>query len=181
MIDARFIHLPRTAGSSIRVALDLERSALIHRTASRWRELEGEALAFTFVRDPWERVVSLFAFFRRGRAVTPATFRRWILDGLPHPSGRPPILYDGTADAIDVRAGQLEFLAGGEWIGRFEEIDRDFARLCRLLEVSPRQLPRVNAARHPPSAELYDRETVARIGTRYGEDIEWLEAQPPKR
>lgn len=156
---------------------------MIHRTASRWRELEGDAVRlFGFTRDPWDRAVSLFAFFNRSRPtnVVPAEFRAWVVQGCPHPSKRRPILYPGTSDAIDVRAPQLRWLAGVEWIGRFERIGEDFARLLEWLELPPVDLPRENAARHPPPLQLYDDRTVDLIGERYREDVEWLGAEPPK-
>lgn len=175
----RFVHVPRTGGTSVRAALGIHEPET-HLTAEECRRRRAEVRLFAFVRNPWERAVSIYAFFLRGRRVTPVGFRRWVAEGMPHPSGHRPTLYAGEPYAIDVTAPQSAFLEGGvDWIGRHETLADDFRSLCEWLGIDRRALPCENGSEHPAPADLYDDCTLNRIGDLYREDIEWLGYQTP--
>lgn len=176
----RFVHVPRTGGQSVREALGVAECE-IHLPAPEHRRRDPHARLFTFVRNPWDRAVSIYAFFLRGRTVEPDGFRRWVADGLPHPSGQAATLYAGEPYAIDVTAPQARFCEGGvDWMGRYETLAQDFRDLRSWLGLMNRPvLPHVNASAHPPPTDLYDDCTLNRIGELYREDIEWLGYQTP--
>ena len=174
-----FAHVPRTGGQAVRTALGLSMHEM-HLTAAELRRRHGKGLqVFTFVRDPWDRAVSIYAFLHRQREVTPAGFRAWVAGGMLHPCGRPATLYEGTPYAVDVIAPQVEFIRGAEFVGRFECINRDFTRLCVWLGVDQRPLERVNGVSRPHNSQFYDDETIDRIAERYREDIECFGYQAP--
>ena len=174
-----FAHVPRTGGQSIRAALGLTMRE-IHLTSVELRRRLPDCRVFTFVRDPFERAVSIYAFLHRQGRITPAGFRAWVAGGMLHPCGRPATLYEGTDYAIDVTAPQIEFMHDAEWVGRFEHIDEHFAALCNLLDVGPSPVLRVNSGvDRPHYTEFYDDETLSLITERYQEDIEWFEYQIP--
>lgn len=181
-----FVHIPRNGGTSIRQAFGWEMSRFIHERASRLADA-GRAPLFTLVRNPWERAVSLFYFFHRSQAIVrPAYFREWVAAGLPHPSGEEPVLYHGTSRAIDVRSPQVSWLDGPPvQVFRLENLVDDWLRICRLVQGRgiPYALtaPHVNRSReHPPSAKLYDRNSLELIGARYAEDVDCLGYEAPE-
>ena len=89
MIDFTFIHVPRTAGTSLRIFLDLGRKGS-HITALQARERDGEeawnaAFTFAFVRNPWDKVVSWFLHGRkRGFPEYRGSFTHWVERECPH-------------------------------------------------------------------------------------------------
>ena len=64
-----FAHVPRTGGQAVRAALGLSMHE-IHLTLAELRMRHAwEPQVYTFVRDPWERAVSIYAFMHRKREI----------------------------------------------------------------------------------------------------------------
>src|SRR5437868_3464466 len=64
-----FVHIPKSAGISIRHSLSLNLGS--HTTLARYRSLLPprvfeNCFKFTFVRNPWDRLVSAFLFLKKG-------------------------------------------------------------------------------------------------------------------
>jgi len=186
MEEVRLVHIPRTGGTSVRTAFGWELGKDIHWRADSIRRAVPGVRLFTIVRNPWARAVSIFQFFNRtgsfgDRLGRP--FRDWVAAGMPHPSGRPPILYFGTWHAIDVRAPQKHFVDDDVRVFRFENLD--WVGLCRFVEGGRRprrrRRPHVNRSPERPSLRrIYDRATLRLIADRYREDIDWLGYKAPK-
>jgi len=59
------------------------------------------------------------------------------------------------------------------FVGRFENLDEDFAKVCDKLGLGPQSLPHENAARaRRPYRDYYNAQTRALVETLYREDIE---------
>lgn len=169
MTPALFLHAPRTGGQSIRTALGLPLTDIHlppHEHRRRMGAAYDEALRFTFVRNPWDRAVSLFAFMHRHRPhhITPAGFKAWVFDGMISSP-----LYARTAYETPVVAPQALWASHATWVGRYEHLREDFARLCRVLDVDA-TLPHRNAAPRP-TAQWYDDATLNHVGELYHVDV----------
>jgi hypothetical protein len=209
-----FIHIPRTAGQSIEnfflplhgltwktraplllrhnpdPALGPER--LTHLTASEYIDcgyLTCDAFdnyfTFSFVRNPWDRLVSEFRYRRYDEKYT---FKEFVIRWLPNK--------DSYSDAYRHIIPQYRFLyddAGNQlvdFVGRFEKLQSDFDYVCSKLDITNSLLPHVNSSRRNigikgkvksifskktqtrrPYTSYYDEETMEFVQEMYAIDI----------
>jgi len=211
-----FVHIPKTAGKSIEsFFLSLlglnwdQRSSLLlkynndpakgperlaHLTAQEYIELQyltrpqfESAFSFSFVRNPWDRIVSEYRY-RRG--YLRCGFKDYLMHELPEP---------GMSDSSRHILAQKEFIFDGEgnqlvdFIGRFEDLQSDFEEVCRRAGIEPDFLPRAKEAsgarltlserlrqllrlykepRHRHYSGYYDAESREWVATMYAKDIQ---------
>ena len=161
-----FIHIIKTGGSSISTAFGMEKSQC-HFPASSARKLIGEDLwdrcfKFSFVRNPFDKIVSQFFYnshkfgFKKG-----VSFKEYVKawDSGAKISVHPQL----NSDYIDE---DLDF------IGRFENLQKDFDFICDKLDISRRALPHKNKSNHEHYTKYYDEETKSIISKRFAIDLE---------
>ena len=172
-----FVHIPKSAGISLRAALepyaDGQKAAhpnTTHETLPALLAREprlGGYYKCAFVRNPWDRLVSFHAYAReRLRPTVPE------MQGLDF--GQLLRLMDRGAawlDRLYALQPQSGYVRGADFVGRFETLESDFARVCASLDIRA-VLPRKNTSGHGAYAGYYDawgRDFVAR---RYANDID---------
>jgi len=129
---------------------------------------------FCFVRNPWDRLVSLF--FYRQLDQEYENFRKFCLD-FKDQAVEPIGLFNARLNSqfndqvswIIDENGRLMV----DFIGRFERLEEDFSKICRVLGVRNR-LPHRNRSNHTNYREYYDKETIAIVRQRYKRDIEFF-------
>ena len=173
--DVEFIHINKTGGSSVERALGLPFS---HQTASmRVARLGPEEwnrrYSFTFVRNPWDRIVSQYHYRKgRGRLRRDLAFPDWIratlVDGDKDLMGW-PVMFMGQVERISSPTGELLV----DDVYRFESFAEDFARLCRRVRVDA-ALPHKKPSSHEHYSEYYDASTAAIVARAFQRDIEFL-------
>jgi hypothetical protein len=193
-----FVHIPKSAGTSIEKALipvvsqhqdfkDLsedERTkfwlpgnkGLQHLKLRRYQQhykLE-KYFKFAFVRNPWDRAISQIEYLRtRAHAgiLAKGTFKERLQ------------VYCSTKRIIwgqDLGACQLDYLkdASGKlrmnFIGRFETLTADFENICILLGINqPLKLQHIfNSNRSLHYSEFYDDESYTWVKQRFSKDID---------
>lgn len=127
-------------------------------------------LLFTFVRNPWDKVVSAFHFLQQsGKIQDHWTFGDYVKQVLAKewPDGdkhfrlqSPSFLFDGH-------------LIPGMFVGRFERLERDWAYVAGVLGVSS-TLAHRNRSKHEPYADCYDDESREIVRTIYHVEIDAL-------
>jgi len=123
---------------------------------------------FTFVRNPWDRLVSRYHFAKNG-AKAGTSFKDFVQTIHSENTGKGEPSFRRQVDFIfDQEARSLV-----NFIGRFENLSEDFARVCEALGLGRQQLPHVNAApERRPYQEYYDAETKSLVDSMFQADIE---------
>jgi hypothetical protein len=193
-----FIHIPRTAGSSVETVLwpgerteaDLwmgftsrlgnryQTGGLQHLTAALVREAIGARtfdayFKFAIVRNPWDKAVSQYAFMRRRPDL------RELLGMHEDDDFRTYLRLIRNATHVQwqpqvsfVRNERGELLV--DRIVRFENFDEGFASVLQQLGVDG-PVPHVHGADRGPTADYYDDETRALVADYYRDDIAYFD------
>jgi hypothetical protein len=180
-----YLRVPKSANSSIRAALPggVQRRIDIRTLGQR----HPRHLAFSFVRNPWGRLVSVWAEKIRNKPVTRGPYvegvhRCFLRRGLPVRAGMPFAEFADLACALPdertekhLRSQCFYLVRDGalvpRFLGRVEEIAEDWAKLAALAGFEA-PLPHVNPGRHADWASYYDPPLAARVGERYRADVE---------
>jgi len=164
-----FYHIPKTGGTAIRRVLGLDKGKTLHVQSiaqhiywSRKDHLDpGEkAYEFTFVRNPFDRAVSIWAFDRQ------------------HNNNKDS--FDEFVEKLPLQKSEL-YLPQAHWmrgievdfVGRFERLATDVSAVSYALGMARYVVvPVYNASRHRPWREYYENEVTA-DGVReyYNEDF----------
>lgn len=179
---AIFIHLPKTAGTSVSRALGL--SASRHVPAEDYRMANPKKFAkffkFAFVRNPFDRLLSSYAFLQSGgmnaddtsfaqtHVVPFENFEHFVTEGL---AIRPEV-----QNWVHFRT-QIKFLSNKkgrnlmDFTGRFEQLHEDYACIAKILR-KPVELPFTNASNRSDYREIYTTATVDIVRRIYAVDLD---------
>lgn len=171
-----FIHINKTGGSSIEKALGIR---LDHSTAAeKYRQLGSSAwsrkFVFTFVRNPWDKVVSHYHYRvktnQSGLADNHLEFEDWLqrvyVDGDPRYLDKPRMFMPQRQWLLSDSGEMLV-----DYIGRFENLSEDFGEVCKQLDMQARLGHAKPSSRG--SYQQYYSDTGRRIVERhFAEDLE---------
>lgn len=194
-----FVHIPKTGGTSMALALEdramaddiligdtpkarhrRRRLAKLSAPGRLWKhsrlsdidgieELPNSPFVFTMVRNPWDRVVSLYHWARV------QSFEHPLVSGAKELRFRDFVLSPALARAAsnDASESYVKDAAGTvkcDAFVRLEHLDSDLRPVERHLGF-PLHLPHANVSDHPSSATLYDEETRNRVDRLFAPDI----------
>jgi chondroitin 4-sulfotransferase 11 len=184
MDEFLFVHINKTAGSSIESALGLPAR---HCTVDDFIQEVGidgwsRSRSFAFVRNPWDRVVSHYHWRvhtnQTGLGDAHLPFGDWVLATY---RDRDPRYYDKPRMFMP----QLRWLTRDErgaagpievgFVGRFEHLLPEFSRLCEWLgfDQAP-TLPHLRRSGRPAYRPCYDLRTRRVVEDWFKEDLEIL-------
>ena len=206
MKRAIFIHIPRTGGTSIRKSVtdnfdsfyipnqgnvkdDVQFTVLDHRSPgwylrrrriakSRWEQ----SVKIAFVRNPWDRLVSLYKYlssyrpYRRRFRVSNALLSSFDLFANEVASGTSTFVK--AVSHYNVRDWsqanpQVRWLEWGvDVIGRFESLEEDWSRICKSFGIQVGSLSNKNRSKDRTDyRSFYTDELAESVGNYYAEDI----------
>ena len=198
-----FIHIPKTAGTSIISALwsyklniDPKIQQERHTTL---RQLEPRLdttsrFTFAFVRNPWDRILSLYSHvIQKGKVIGDKLyykdigFNRWVIEELEQ--------MQLTWGSVLTQQGDW-ISPGVDFIGRFENVEDDFKKVCKKLDLRthPRHkeqrywsklnrkraerdqrrtlLRKRNTTKHEHYTKVYNDEAKSKVAELFAQDIE---------
>jgi len=176
-VKAIFIHIPRTGGTSLRTALGgrVGRVVWSHGSALAIKPIVGDwedRFKFSFVRNPWERVASWYVYFKSLSILPLKPFKYYVLSDnfFMENKHSPEFVYiDPFTQKHYLATPSGEILV--DFIGRFENIEEDFIRLCESLDFTPPTLPKLNSV-GGDYRKMYTDEMVERVAQRCKWDID---------
>lgn len=135
-----FCHVPKTGGTSIRQGMKYQASEYeLFDIPTEWAGLPS----FGFVRDPFNRIVSVWQGFTFTRKLSKLNFRDFVT-WFNREGGEDKIADPCT---IEHHAAPMSHLVHGlgkvNWIGQFEHLARDFNRFRNGLGLDPVKLPKL--------------------------------------
>ena len=143
----------------------------------RWRERHGQRIfesyfKFGFVRNPWDRAVSLYLRKEGLELRDKMTFEEFVA-WMKYSSSTciHPVPHVNQLDWLVDPHGDLLV----DFIGRFESLQKDWATIAEKIG-APRELPhtRKNPGRDKPYTEYFTEETKRIIADRFRVDIEYF-------
>lgn len=187
-----FLHIPKTAGTSIQVALRLRTGCtggiikdsciVIGKTKHHIvpEKIPQGYFVFAFVRNPWDRILSYYMFrckeprnFAR-KSIHPnerkASFKEWLnrLDEFKNYKHINPAFHISIQPQIDTIKNYPDF------IGKYENIEQDLKFVFNQIGQEYQPLKNVNSttAKKKHYREYYDTETKEIVARLYEKDIE---------
>ncbi len=177
--DYIFIHVPKSAGQSVSKRLGgVTRGIPGHAPLFFLDEdLRRNRFAFGFVRNPWDRMVSVYAFLcskknkpgeslRYQQEIREHGFRRWLLEGAFYQQ-QDQLWQTPGLEPIQ-RRSQMFWLEGCDFIGRVETVEEDFARIRDRIDLrqgwlrriwGTPEMPHKNRSQRAQYRDYYDSET----------------------
>jgi hypothetical protein len=176
---AVFIHIPKTAGSSVARALFGHSRHLPYFEYQRVNPRKFERFfKFAFVRNPWDRLVSTYFFLKNGGAND--MDRRFAEENLAR-YGSFAAFVEGWLTEQNVWSWvhfrpQHYFICDTDlrvrvdFVGRMETIAADFRAICQRLDVAA-ELKWTNRGDHEPFRHYYTDGLRERVASIYADDI----------
>ncbi|NDB30230.1 hypothetical protein EB155_09620, partial [archaeon] len=118
---------------------------------------------FTFVRNPWDKIVSQYHYNRHKFGFKDSTFKEYVK---AWDSGK----QISTFSSLNLHYIDEEL----DFIGRFETLQQDFNIVCDNIGIPRQQLPHENKSKHKHYTEYYDDETKQIVAEKYARDIEYF-------
>ena len=133
----------------------------------------SEYFTAIFVRNPWDRIVSYYEMIAspRGRR------RHRHFDQIKEQGFEGFIKNPGKA-----LLSQCSSRAKGvKWIGKFENMKKDWKSLCGLLDIEVADLPKKNPSKRKKTEQYFtSQELIDLVGKHYAKDIKLYGYKPPK-
>lgn len=169
-----FIQVPKTATSSIHNVLGshmecdytkISRHAKYSEVSEFYPESKSY-FKFSFIRNPWDRLLSFYFFKKTNKAKQKIPdnllFKDFLLTALI--SGQTALNQKSYINGFDENC----------FIGRFENLQDDFDKICDAIGIPRSKLPLANATKHNHYTEYYDNETRRLVSEQYAKDIEYF-------
>ena len=170
-----FVHVPKTGGISILKALG--GMAKRHMPLSHYAKNNNDYFKFTFVRNPWCRLVSCYHYFKKyGRKIGHDKSTGIIVNKYINFKEFCQNIDDVIANVKAPHFRQMYSWIDStiDFIGKTENLQEDFNTICDKIGIPQQELPHINKTKHKHYTEYYDDETRQIVAEKYAKDIEYF-------
>lgn len=192
-----FVHVPKTAGNSLRLYLKtIEDSQPVkdalsvspeilpkHAKAAEVRarlgtDLYNEFFSFSFVRNPFDLMASSYfwwrqyaIYFRQHMSTAVAIRRMSFSEYITSPWGRYFINEQHGSMSDWFQEGNQDIV---NYVGKVEDLEQELSTIFQMamLDTTRHQIPRANQTRRPPYQALYDARAKEIVSERFADVIE---------
>jgi len=182
-----FVHLPKTGGISVSHGLWGHLTG-VHKSMEDYSRIFSDETfntyyKFTFVRNPWDRLVSAYTFLKAGGLHAKDakwaekhlsgldTFEDFVLNWLNSENIQKGIHLIPQSDFLKID-GQMRM----DFIGRFENLQADFDIVKHRIGLPDADLPHKNKSARKDYKSYYTNDSVIeKVAEVYAEDIELLQ------
>jgi hypothetical protein len=187
---ALFMHIPKTAGISLYKAIRHPnvriKGHFIQNPFHRYLKdtlpsYKNKPYVFTFVRNPWDRLVSAFFYLNEGgrnlsdKADSKKYLRKYqgdfetfIKEGIAEGKALEQLHLKPQSVWVCDDEGNLLV----DYIGRFESLQEDLDRISEEIGIPFKPLAHTNGSSHKHYQDYYTEETKAIVAEAYKKDIE---------
>ncbi len=185
-----FVHIPKAAGTTIEKAFNLHGDNTKfnpdtmfghHAQHLPYNEIINKSpvdvsqyYSFTFVRNPWDRMVSEYMWrkplrLKMGSKFTFSCFVKMVRDSIDSSKKLCAHYREQSYFILDDNNNSLV-----DYIGRVETFQQDLYHICDSLKVQRFDPIKENVTRHKKYTEYYDDETREIVAEKYAKDIEYF-------
>jgi chondroitin 4-sulfotransferase 11 len=182
MIDHKLkvlhVHIPKTGGLTIRYTLfDKAPDRYLHIKPTHVRYIKDwdDYFTFTFVRNPFDKLVSGYLFTLQKEKDT--TFYQSIsqytsFNDFIKNVNKEKLL---KSERFELQSNWFFQNFQYDFIGRFENLQEDFCKVCENLNIMNLKLPVINnSQKRKPYTDYYNNESRVIVEELYKKDLEYL-------
>lgn len=179
-----FVHIPKNAGLSVCYTL-FGNAGGSHRKIVDYKQIFSpntfkSYYKFTFVRNPWDRLVSTFFFLKKGGLTEKdkiwadanlsgfLDFKDFVRNWLTEENINNSLHFQHQHIFLEDENGNIAI----DFIGRFENIDEDFKTITDKLNIRRTLIKTNTSKREMDYSNYYDEETKEIVNILYKKDIE---------
>lgn len=177
-----FIHVPKSAGSSICMSLfghQVGHAKYENYLLSNPKKTEGY-FKFTFVRNPWDRLLSAYTFLKRGGMHT--SDAKWAEENLSGYNDFNDFVLDWVNEKNiykfihfipqhvflqDLYTGVIRM----NYVGQVETLQQDMEFIANKLKIKGVQISQINSTKHNSYKEVYNEKSRKIVEEVYAKDI----------
>ena len=168
-----FLHIEKCGGNTVRDALGLPYEPTaghipLEHKSQYFKHDPKDYFKFTFVRNPWDRMISTYAFYNKPSPQI--SFKEYITTFLNRPVSKDWRRHRSCYDYIFSENAKITI----DFIGKIENFQQDFNIVCGKIGIPQQKLPHKNDSKHKHYTEYYDDETREIVAEKYKKDIEYF-------
>ena len=179
-----FIHIPKCAGSSINQQLKLDSVGFSGHSPASYHSEYKNYFSFTFVRNPYDRVVSAYKYFRklkeghrwykRNSIISDAANEMDFNEFVNHiPDFMKLMKREEGSFQSGIHFQTYDYFLDFniDYLARFENIQEDYAYILKKLQLPRTNLRKVNSTNNSDYRQLYMEDSKRAVYNIYQEDI----------
>lgn len=179
-----FVHIPKCAGSSINQQLKLESLGFSGHAPASYHSEYKDYFSFTFVRNPYDRVASAYKYFqklkqghrwyKRNSIISDAANEMSFNEFVKHIPDFIKLMKreEGSFESgIHFKPYDYFLDSNIDFLGKFENIQRDYGFILAKLKLPSANLRKVNSTNNLNYRQLYIEDSKSIVYNIYQEDI----------